>query len=142
MKEKYCWGQTVPNVFVATTSKRLKRARSAMNYFRHAGCTIAFDWAKDIEEERGMSKFQLSERALKDIHGVQKATVLVVIMLKEMETSMTGASIEMGAAFGSDIPVIIVEEEVPYVHFYRNHPGVNVCRFINNALDLIKGFHP
>jgi hypothetical protein len=110
------------NIYVAGTSKRTDLANEVMNILRGKGHTITLDWTVDIANEAEMSADELAARAAKSISGVCKAEAFVLLITKEMRS--VGSMIEIGAALGNDIPVLVAELEEGFDHFFSYHPLV------------------
>ena len=110
------------NIYVAGTSKRTDLADEVMNILRSKGHTITLDWTVDIANEGEMSADELAARAAKSISGVCKAEAFVLLITKEMRS--VGSMIEIGAALGNDIPVLVAELEEGFDHFFSYHPLV------------------
>jgi nucleoside 2-deoxyribosyltransferase len=125
-------------VYFSTTSSDIERARELMHVLIVHGHEITHDWTAGFEREAEMSDRELTERADADIDAVHRADVVVVYMQPKMEHQMTGAAIEMGAAFALDKPVVVVEDEAEFRHFFQYHPMVTRVASMDWALRFIE----
>ena len=130
-------------VYFSTTSRDLDKARALMQRIRDAGHTITFDWTEGIDFEEHMSGAELSARAEADIEGVRQADIVAVYMQPKMERKMTGAAIEIGAAYALHTPVAVIEEGARFAHFFKYHPSViempTFQAFLQHLEDLEQG---
>jgi len=124
-------------VYLSTTSSDIPKARSLMQAVRDSGHAVTVDWTEGFENEPEMRVAELQHRADMDIVGVLAADVVVIYMQPKMKTHMTGAAIEMGAAFGVNLPVIVVEQEATFDHFFKHHPLVTKVGTWAEAFTLI-----
>ena len=124
-------------VYFSTTSSDLERARELMEVLVYAGHEITYDWTQGFEREPEMSDREMTERADADIDGVHRADAVVVAMHPKMEEQMTGAAIEIGAAFALDKPVIVVEDIAEFRHFFQYHPMVTRVSSMDWALRML-----
>ena len=111
------------SVYVSTSSKRIERAREVIAYLKAKGFRITHDWTVGFDDEASYTDEELSRRAAADVRGARAADFVIVIMLKEMSI-MTGAAVEIGAALAVGTPVVIVEEEIPFEHFFKHHENI------------------
>jgi hypothetical protein len=125
-------------IYVSTTSSRLERAAEVMAEARYRGHTITYDWVEGMAGAASMDEAELARRAQEDIDGVGAAHYVVVIMLREMKYGMVGTSIEIGAALACRRPVIVVEEERIFPHFFGAHPLVHPVGDLEDAFELIE----
>jgi hypothetical protein len=109
-------------VYVSGTSKRADLANEVMQRLQDEGHIITMDWTIDIPSEDTMDADQLAARAEKAVSAVCEAGAVVLLITKEMRG--VGSMIEVGAALGKGIPVLVAELEEGFDHFFSFHPLV------------------
>ena len=129
-------------IYFSTTSHDIPKAQALMERIREAGHTITHDWTEGIAFEEHMSGVELSSRAEADIEGVRTADLVVVYMQPKMTTNMTGAAIEMGAAYACRTPVVVIEEEARFTHFFKYHPTVIPLPTFQAFLEYLAQYTP
>jgi nucleoside 2-deoxyribosyltransferase len=111
-----------------------------MRRITDAGHTITYDWTEGFDREPEMTEAELTARAIYDIDGVRQADAVIVYMQPKMHTAMTGAAIETGAALVLRTPVIVVEEEVTFDHFFQHHTAITKVPTMQTALDMLASY--
>jgi hypothetical protein len=128
-------------IYFSTTSSDIPKARTLMRRITDAGHTITFDWTIGREDEHTMSEAELTARAIYDIDGVRTADLVIVYMQPKMaDKGMTGAAIEMGAALVMRTPVVVVEEEAAFDHFFKHHTAITKVPTMQDALDMLASY--
>jgi hypothetical protein len=109
-------------IYVSCSSKRSDLANEVMQKLEEVGHNVTLDWTVDVPNEDGMGSEELADRADKAIDAVMDANVLILLMTDEEQS--VGAMIEVGAALGNRIPVLVAELEKGFDHFFGFHPLV------------------
>lgn len=100
--------------YVATKWEERARARQIMSQLIDAGHTITYDWTMQ-EQESGL-------QAQADLNGVIEADVLVFIA--EQDLNYKGALIEIGAALGQGMPVVVIGDAPITETMFFKHPNI------------------
>ena len=95
-------------IYLSAPSCDLKVAKEAMDLCRKEGHEITYDWTVSFDEF--VNEERLADFGFRDIDGVDKADCLIAIVKGEPSL---GVAVEIGAAFVSGAPVILVEPSKP-----------------------------
>lgn len=111
-----------PSFYVASRLDQAVRAQAVIKAMQNQKSVCNFDWTEAPAVRPGQAR----ERACTEILAVTKSDVVIVLF-----PAGRGSHVELGAALGSGVPVLIWAESEdvlndPYLCVFHHYPGVNV----------------
>lgn len=98
---------TIRRLYVASAFAERARAAAAVEEAKALGFSVPRDWTLDVDLKGAHA---IERAALANLKGVREADRLIVLLPEDPQSTL-GLWVELGAALGSGVPVVLVSTQ-------------------------------